>query len=83
MQKNAPLVALVRKLGIKGDADVARIMKVFLEVDIRGTHRLDIETFFEYFDIEFTEYNRRAFKQLAFGEQVNWSSRFQPSPSHC
>ena len=43
---------------------------MFLDVDIRGTHRLDIETFFEYFGIEFTEYNKRAFQLLAFGDQV-------------
>lgn len=70
MQTNEPLVAFVRKLGIKGDGDVARLLRVFLDVDIRGTHRLDIETFFEYFGIEFTEYNKRAFRLLAFGDQV-------------
>ena len=43
-------------------------MRVFLDVDIRGTHRLDIETFFEFFDIEFSEYNKRAFRLLAFGD---------------
>lgn len=55
-------------LGIKGDSDVARVMHVFLGVDIRGTHKLDIETFFEYFGIEFSEYNKRAFRLLAFGD---------------
>lgn len=69
-QKNEPLVVLVRKmLGIKGDGDVARVMRVFLDVDLRGTHKLDIETFFEYFDIEFSEYNKRAFRLLAFGDE--------------
>lgn len=68
-QSNEPLVAFVRKLlGIKGDGDVARVMHVFLDVDIRGTHKLDIETFFEYFGIEFSEYNKRAFRLLAFGD---------------
>lgn len=75
VQSNEPLVAFVRKLGIKGDGDVARLMHVFLDVDIRGTHRLDIETFFEYFGIEFTEYNKRAFRLLAFGDQVISSCR--------
>lgn len=70
VQANPPLVQFVRKLGIKGDGDVARIMRVFIDVDLRGTHKLDIETFFGYFDIEFTEYNKRAFRLLAFGEQV-------------
>lgn len=73
MQANAPLVALTRKLGIKGQADVARMMKVFDDVDVRGAHKLDVETFFDYFDIEITEYNRRAFKLLAFGEKVRVS----------
>lgn len=68
-QANEPLVSFVRKLlGIKGDGDVARVMHVFLDVDIRGTHKLDIETFFEYFGIEFSEYNKRAFRLLAFGD---------------
>lgn len=76
-QTNEPLVALVRKLGIKGDGDVARIMHVFLDVDVRGTHKLDIETFFEYFDIELTEYNKRAFQRLAFGQhQVPYTTLF-------
>ena len=67
----------VRKLlGIKGDGDVARVMHVFLDVDVRGTRKLDIETFFEYFGIEFTEYNKRAFRLLAFGDnQVTAQSR--------
>ena len=47
---------------------MARVMHVFLDVDIRGTHKLDIETFFEYFGIEFSEYNKRAFRLLAFGD---------------
>lgn len=55
-------------LKLKGDGDVARVMHVFLDVDIRGTHKLDIETFFEYFGIEFSEYNKRAFRLLAFGD---------------
>ncbi|CAM9833312.1 unnamed protein product [Ectocarpus sp. 4 AP-2014] len=68
--KNEPLVVLVRNmLGIKGDGDVASVMRVFLDVDLRGTHKLDIETFFEYFDIEFSEYNKRAFRLLAFGDE--------------
>lgn len=68
-------------LGIKGDGDVARVMRVFLDVDIRGTHRLDIETFFEFFDIEFSEYNKRAFRLLAFGDgQVRES--FTPCARH-
>ncbi|CAN0570418.1 unnamed protein product, partial [Ectocarpus sp. 12 AP-2014] len=70
LQKNEPLVVLVRNmLGIKGDGDVASVMRVFLDVDLRGTHKLDIETFFEYFDIEFSEYNKRAFRLLAFGDE--------------
>ena len=52
-------------LGIKGDADVARMMRVFLRVDVKETHKLDIDTFFQYFDIESTEYNNRAFQLLA------------------
>lgn len=64
------LVMFVTKLGIKGQANVARMMKVFLDVDVQGTHVIDIETFFESFGIEFTEYNQRAFRILAFGEQV-------------
>lgn len=75
MQTNEPLVAIVRKLGIKGDGDVARIMHVFLDVDLKGTHKLDIETFFEYFGIEFTEYNKRAFNMIAFGNQVQRTDR--------
>ncbi|CAN0191819.1 unnamed protein product, partial [Ectocarpus sp. 13 AM-2016] len=68
--KNEALVVLVRNmLGIKGDGDVASVMRVFLDVDLRGTHKLDIETFFEYFDIEFSEYNKRAFRLLAFGDE--------------
>lgn len=57
-------------LGINGGGDVPRILRVFLDVDVRGRHKLDIETFFEYFNIEFTEYNRMAFRLIAFGGQV-------------
>lgn len=68
-QSNEPLVAFVRKLlKLKGDGDVARVMHVFLDVDLRGKHELDIETFFDYFHIEFSEYNKRAFRLLAFGD---------------
>lgn len=72
-QCNQPLVDFARKLlKLKGDGDVARVMRVFLDVDLRGKHELDIETFFEYFGIEFSEYNKRAFRLLAFGDnQVN------------
>lgn len=73
-QSNEPLVAFVRKLlHIKGDGDVARVMHVFLDVDLRGRHELDIETFFEYFGIEFSEYNKRAFRLLAFGDDQVYS----------
>lgn len=57
-------MAFVRKMGIKGDADVARMMHVFLDVDVEGKHELELDTFFDFFDIGSSEYNKRAFRLL-------------------
>lgn len=57
-------MAFVRKLGIKGNADVARMMRVFLDVDVEGKHVIELDTFFDFFDVESSEYNKRAFRIL-------------------
>lgn len=48
------------------------MMCAFLNVDVDGKHVPDMEdTFFDYFDIESSEYNKRAFRLLTtFGEKV-------------
>ncbi|CAM9541436.1 unnamed protein product [Choristocarpus tenellus] len=62
---NPPLVAFVRKVNLR-EKDVAPILRVFYDVDVQRKDSFGIETFFDYFDIDFTEYNKRAFQQLAF-----------------
>jgi hypothetical protein len=64
-QRNVPLLAFTRTLGIK-EKDILRLYSEFCKADIGGTGSIDMKEFFEFLEIESSQYNIRAFQLLAF-----------------
>eukprot|EP00953_Heterococcus_sp_UTEX-ZZ885_P028707 15301-Heterococcus_DN1.PRE.1 len=61
LQSNGPLMLFMRRMGIQ-NKDALRMYSAYCKVDTERRGQLDINDFFDYFRIEFSEYNCKAFK---------------------